>query len=119
MAIWYRPRVPRTPSPGRAWRDGESVVGGCRGVCSFHVPSMTRMIDCAWCPGVIQQTIRRDERRLADGAHRTNIRLYGLAELFDSIGWEVRTGQLDPRDLIRRSAVALASEFGRTIDATR
>jgi hypothetical protein len=44
--------------------------------------------------------------------------LYGLAELFDTIGREVRAGQLDPRNPIRRSAVALASEFCRTIDAT-
>ena len=44
--------------------------------------------------------------------------LYGLAELFDTIGREVRTGQLDRRNPIRRSAVALASEFCRTIDAT-
>lgn len=44
--------------------------------------------------------------------------LYGLAELFDTIGREVSTGQLDPRNPIRRSAVALAREFCRTIDAT-
>lgn len=35
--------------------------------------------------------------------------LYVLAELFDTIGREVSTGQLDPRNPIRRSAVALAS----------
>jgi len=45
--------------------------------------------------------------------------LCGLAELFDTIGREIRTYQLDPRNSIRRSAVALASEFGRIIDATR
>jgi hypothetical protein len=44
--------------------------------------------------------------------------LYGLAELFDTIGREVSTGQLDPRNPIRRSALALASEFCRIIDAT-
>ncbi|MBV8995597.1 MAG: hypothetical protein JO287_18295 [Pseudonocardiales bacterium] len=44
--------------------------------------------------------------------------LYGLAELFDTLGREVRTGQLDPRNPIRRSAVALAIEFWRTIDST-
>ena len=43
--------------------------------------------------------------------------LYGLAELFDAIGREVRIGQLDPRNPIRRSAVALASEFCRIIDS--
>jgi hypothetical protein len=45
--------------------------------------------------------------------------LYGLAELFDTIAREISTGQLDPRNPIRRSAVTLASEFCRTIDATR
>ena len=44
--------------------------------------------------------------------------LYGLAELFDTIGREISTGQLDPRNPIRPSAVALASKFRRTIDAT-
>lgn len=44
--------------------------------------------------------------------------LYGLAELFDTLGREVSTGQLDPRNPIRRSAVALASEFHRIIDST-
>jgi len=44
--------------------------------------------------------------------------LYGLAELFDTIGREVRTGQLNPRNPIRQSAVALASKFCRTIDTT-
>jgi hypothetical protein len=32
--------------------------------------------------------------------------LCGLAELFDTIGREIRTDQLDPRNSIRRSAVA-------------
>ena len=38
--------------------------------------------------------------------------LYGLAELFATIGREVRTGQLDPRNPISCSAVALTSESG-------
>ena len=43
--------------------------------------------------------------------------LYGLAELFDILRREISTGQLDPRNPIRRSAVTLASEFRRIIDA--
>jgi len=37
--------------------------------------------------------------------------LYGLAELFDTIGREVGTGKLDLRNPIRQSAVVLASGF--------
>ena len=44
--------------------------------------------------------------------------LYSLAELFDTIGREISAGQLDSRNPIRRGAVALASEFCRTIDTT-
>lgn len=44
--------------------------------------------------------------------------LYGLAELFDTIGREISTRQLDPRNPIRRGALTLASEFRRTIDET-
>lgn len=44
--------------------------------------------------------------------------LYGLADLFDTIGREISTGRLDPRNPIRLSAVALANEFCRIIDTT-
>lgn len=45
--------------------------------------------------------------------------LYKLTELFDTIGREVSTGELDPRNPIRQSTLTFAGQFRRTIDRTR